>query len=83
LLDAYLGRPDPLAARELRIFKAASSLREALWALIQTVTSTLAFDYEAYAEEHLQAYRSARACLDDVPRARAAAGAQTASLAPR
>ena len=47
----------PIAARssrekleELRVFKAASVLREALWALIQTVASELDFDYHAYAD---------------------------------
>ena len=60
LLEAYRGRIHPADLRELHVLKAASSLREALWAVIQTVTSELPFDYHAYAAKNFEAYRQAR-----------------------
>jgi thiamine kinase-like enzyme len=60
LLRAYRGEVRPREFEELRVFKAASALREALWALIQTVTSELAFDYHAYADRNFEAYFQAR-----------------------
>ena len=50
LLAAYRGEALAREPREIGIFKAASALREALWALIQSVASELDFDYHAYAE---------------------------------
>jgi len=64
LLAAYRGRVDALELAELRILRAASSLREALWSIIQTVASDISFDYHAYAEANLQTYRESRALLD-------------------
>jgi thiamine kinase-like enzyme len=64
LLEAYRGRVDPVDLRELRVLKTASSLREALWATLQTVASDLVFDYHAYAAENFRAHREARAGLD-------------------
>jgi thiamine kinase-like enzyme len=63
LLAAYRGDVVPGELAELRIFRTASLLREALWATIQTVASDIDFDYRRYAAEHLQAYREARARL--------------------
>jgi thiamine kinase-like enzyme len=63
LLQSYRGRVNPRDLEELRVFKAASLLREALWALIQTVTSSLSFDYHEYAARNLEAYRQARSQL--------------------
>jgi thiamine kinase-like enzyme len=63
LLAAYRGEGDPRERAELRVFRAASLLREALWATIQTVASDLDFDYRRYADEHFHAYREARAGL--------------------
>ena len=63
LLEAYRGRVDERDLFEMRIFKAASLLREFLWAIIQTVASDIEFDYGRYASENLQAYRAARARL--------------------
>jgi thiamine kinase-like enzyme len=57
LLEAYRGQVNPVDLDELHIFKLASSLREALWGLIQTVHSPLPFDYAAYAERHFQVFR--------------------------
>ena len=50
-------RSRPEDVRELRVLKAASALREALWAVIQTVTSELSFDYHAYAAANFEAFR--------------------------
>ncbi len=50
---------DPHDLAELRIFKAASLLREALWGAIQSVASDIEFDFRRYASENLAAYRSA------------------------
>jgi thiamine kinase-like enzyme len=63
-LQLYQGQADTLALREIQIFKAASSLREALWATIQAVRSSLDFDYHAYAATHLEAYRIQRSRLE-------------------
>jgi thiamine kinase-like enzyme len=63
LLEAYRGEVLPRELEELHVFKSASALREALWALIQTVASEIEFDYEAYAEHHLEAYARARETL--------------------
>jgi thiamine kinase-like enzyme len=63
LLAAYRGRVADSELRELRILRAASSLREALWSIIQTVASDISFDYHAYAEESLRTYRASRALL--------------------
>ena len=60
LLEAYRGEVHAGDLHELRVLKAASSLREALWAVIQTVTSELSFDYHAYAARNFEAYRQAR-----------------------
>ena len=66
LLAAYRGvRPvDPRDVGELRILKAVSLLREALWSVIQSVASDIDFDYPHYAAENFRAYREARARLD-------------------
>jgi thiamine kinase-like enzyme len=63
LLAAYRGRVEPRDLDELRVFRAASLLREALWGTIQTVASDIDFDYRRYADEHFLAYRESRARL--------------------
>ena len=60
LLGAYRGSVDERDLRDLRILKTMSSLREALWAVIQTVASDIDFDYVRYADENFEAYREAR-----------------------
>jgi thiamine kinase-like enzyme len=65
LLEAYRGEVLPRELDEMHVFKAASALREALWALIQTVASELDFDYHAYAERNLDAYSRAREGIRD------------------
>jgi thiamine kinase-like enzyme len=63
LLEAYHGQVVERDLAELRIFKAVSFLREALWSTIQTVASDIDFDYGRYASDNLEAYRDARARL--------------------
>jgi len=66
MLACYLG--DTLTAAALwdvRALCAASLLREALWAVIQTRSSDLDFDFGQYATEHLDAYRGAVDRLSD------------------
>jgi thiamine kinase-like enzyme len=60
LLEAYAGPVDPRIRREVRILKTVSLLREALWSVIQTVTSRIEFDYERYTAANLAAYEEAR-----------------------
>ncbi|HKI16937.1 MAG TPA: phosphotransferase [Isosphaeraceae bacterium] len=64
LLTAYHGEFQPGHLTELRIFKAMSLVREALWSTIQTVASDIDFDYYRYAADNLEAYRAARSRLD-------------------
>jgi thiamine kinase-like enzyme len=70
LLAAYRtrGPVDPRDLAELRIFKAVSFLRDALWAVIQTVASDIDFDYRRYAAENFQAYREARGRWESIDR---------------
>lgn len=60
LLESYRGRITQDDLETVHLFKIASLLREALWAVIQTVSSPLIFDYDTYAERNLDAYRQAR-----------------------
>jgi len=64
LLACYHGEYDAADHRELRTLKTVSLLREALWAVIQTVASELDFDYTQYAEANFAAYMRARRELD-------------------
>lgn len=63
LLTCYRGEFDAIDLQELRILKTASLLREALWAVIQTVVSQIEFDYVAYASDNFAAYERARAVI--------------------
>jgi thiamine kinase-like enzyme len=57
LLELYYG--GPVAADRRRGFAAmqcASLLREALWAVVCSLTSTLAFDYRRYGEDYRQRF---------------------------
>ncbi len=63
LLESYFGTADSQTIRELRILKTVSLLREALWAVIQTVASEIEFNYVRYAAENLAAFREARSQL--------------------
>jgi thiamine kinase-like enzyme len=55
------GHSPDKSRRELGIFQAISLLREALWGSVQSVTSSLPVDYQAYAETHFARYRETRA----------------------
>ena len=69
LLSAYreTAVADPRDLAELRIFKTVSLLREALWAVIQSMASDIDFDYGGYARANFEAYRTARVRLDSEP----------------
>lgn len=62
LLEAYRGAEGIRAddRNDLAILKALSLLREALWAVIQTVASEIDFDYAGYADANFASYRRAR-----------------------
>ncbi len=63
LLEAYCGSVEEQTLRELQILKTVSLLREALWAVIQTMMSKLKFDYHDYAAKNFSAYKEARGRL--------------------
>lgn len=62
-LAHYRGEFRPRDLRELRIYKVASLLREALWSVVQTVASDLDFDYREYARVHFEKFRVGLAAL--------------------
>jgi thiamine kinase-like enzyme len=57
LLESYFGSSDETMRQQLRVLKSISHLREALWSIIQTVTSQIDFDYDQYAATNLAAFR--------------------------
>jgi len=63
ILEAYFGQNSPDVMRELQILKTVSLLREALWAVIQTVKSQIDFDYGAYAADNFAAFERERSRL--------------------
>jgi thiamine kinase-like enzyme len=64
LIREYAGAVDDQVRREIQILKTVSLLREALWAVIQTVASDIDFDYAQYAAANLTAYQQARRRID-------------------
>lgn len=53
LLAGYFG--EPVTARRIaivRLMRIMSDFREAMWGVVQSVNSTIEFDYEAYASRH-------------------------------
>jgi thiamine kinase-like enzyme len=63
LLEAYFGTADD--ARRfacLRLMRAMSDFREAMWGVVQTAVSELDFDFAGYADEHFE--RLARTAAD-------------------
>jgi thiamine kinase-like enzyme len=60
LLKHYRGSVDERDLRDLQLLKIQSLLREALWAVIQTVASDIDFDYHRYAYDNFKAFREAR-----------------------
>jgi len=64
LLAAYFGRPvDGALARQAAAMTAASLLREAMWAMVSEIHSTVDFDYAAYTAENLARFEAAWARL--------------------
>jgi thiamine kinase-like enzyme len=60
LLEAYFGRPlDDDLRLKAAAMTAASLLREALWAMVSEVHSTIEFDYAAYTAENLARFEAA------------------------
>jgi thiamine kinase-like enzyme len=57
LLFSYRGEILPRDLNDLRIFKAVSLLRDAVWGVVQTVASDLDVDYHEYARFHFARFR--------------------------
>ena len=55
LLEAYFREPaTPRRFAWLRLMRAMSDFREAMWGVVQTAASELDFDFEGYAAEHFE-----------------------------
>jgi thiamine kinase-like enzyme len=54
LLEAYFGDVRPEHVRALELMRFMSDFREAMWGVVQSVVSTLDFDFEGYAIEHFE-----------------------------
>ena len=67
LLRHYFGVVHITQLFEIQVFKAASLLREALWAVVQTVASDLVFDYHAYARRSFEKFELALTQLEITP----------------
>jgi thiamine kinase-like enzyme len=64
-LTSYRGEFRRRELYELRILKVASLLRDALWAVVQTVASDLDVDFREYARAHFEKFRGAMAALTE------------------
>jgi len=64
LLEVYSGAFDHEELHQVHVLKTVSLLREALWAVIQTVMSDIDFDYTQYARDNFSAYKASREKLD-------------------
>lgn len=65
LLDGYFGAADAPLRRAFAAMKAASALREALWAMVSDVhLRTEGVDYQAHARTYLARFDAAKAALD-------------------
>ncbi|MBT4486300.1 MAG: phosphotransferase [Rhodospirillaceae bacterium] len=59
LLENYFERPaDEELQRRFRAMKCASILREAMWSMVSESTSTLDFDYAAYADQYMARFEA-------------------------
>lgn len=63
LLELYLGQVQEADRLRLRLLRAVSDLREALWGFLQIGLSRLEFDYGSYAARHLDRFMVATARL--------------------
>lgn len=62
MLELYYGRtPDTALMKSYTAMKCASLLRETLWGMVSAITSHIAFDYAAYAEDYLARFEGADA----------------------
>ena len=57
LLTHWNGNADPGLMRQIEIQKTVSFLREALWAVIQSLHSAINYDYHAYARNNFAGFR--------------------------
>ncbi|HLC33898.1 MAG TPA: choline kinase family protein [Anaerolineales bacterium] len=58
LLAAYFGQTHPQELARLRLMKAMSDFREAMWAVLQIGISKLDFDFRDYAQQHFAKIQS-------------------------
>lgn len=54
LLEAYYGAATPACTARLRLMKAMSDFREAMWGIVQIGISQLDFDFRDYADKHFR-----------------------------
>ncbi len=54
LLEAYYGEATAARTARLRLMKAMSDFREAMWGIVQIGISQLDFDFRGYAEKHFR-----------------------------
>lgn len=60
VLETYFGRPpDPALWRRYRAMKVAAALRETLWSMVSEIHSELDFDFAAYTDTTMAAFRAA------------------------
>ncbi|MCL5776946.1 phosphotransferase family protein [Limibaculum sp. FT325] len=60
VLETYFGRPpDPTLWRRYRAMKVAAALRETLWSMVSEIHSELDFDFAAYTDTNMAAFRAA------------------------
>ena len=65
ILARYFGRaPDAQLWQQFNAMRCMSLLREALWGMVSEITSTIDFDYAAYAEDYLRRFEKARERVD-------------------
>lgn len=63
LLERYAGDASPEPLGRLRLMRLGSDLREAMWGLVQTGISQLAFDFAGYARRHFARFAAGAAAL--------------------
>jgi thiamine kinase-like enzyme len=56
LLEAYLGQASAPDVARLKLMKAISDLREAMWAMVQVTISSLDYDFVHYGKKHFTRY---------------------------
>ena len=56
VVEEYFGRVSTYNISRLKLFKALSDIREAMWAIVQMGISKLGVDYKAYGDKHFGRY---------------------------